>query len=69
MVNRNERKGWHGAIDRALLTATSSGKPVIVERLLDRVGIFTWAPYRAEALTYATAMLANYQTKGRHDDR
>ena len=62
-----QRKLWHALVDRGLATATASGKPFTVERVLDSVGILAWAPYRSQALTYATAMLdaANKPKEGK----
>jgi hypothetical protein len=52
------RKLWHDSVERAVQTAAASGKPFTVGQVLDRIGVFTWAPYRAQAFEYANKMLA-----------
>lgn len=51
------RKLWCDLVDRGLATAIASGKPFSVERVLDSVGILSWAPYRGQAFIYANKML------------
>jgi len=51
------RKLWCDLVDRGVRTAIASGKPVNVERILDSIGIFHWAPYRTQALEYAEKLL------------
>jgi hypothetical protein len=65
MNDNLQRKLWHDLVDRAIDRAAASGKPFTVERVLDSVGILSWAPSRPQALTYATKMLE--ATKERAD--
>jgi hypothetical protein len=66
----NERRVWHSLVDDAIAAAIANHRPLHAERLLDSVGLFTWATSRPEALRYANKMIADYQTKGTDvDDR
>jgi hypothetical protein len=54
------KRGWQALVDRGLRAAVSSGeRPTTAESLLDSVGIFSWAPYRQQALTYASDALSD----------
>jgi hypothetical protein len=57
------RKLWQDIVERAVQTAQQGDKPFTVEAVLDSYGVFHWAPYRSQALAYATKML---ETKEHH---
>ena len=51
------RKLWHDLVERGIRAATASGKPFTIEKMLDSVGILSWAPSRGQAFIYANKML------------
>jgi hypothetical protein len=65
MAQLTQRKLWHDLVDRAIAKAAASGKPFTVERVLDGIGMFSWASDRPQAIAYATKMLD--ATKERSD--
>jgi hypothetical protein len=55
-----QRRLWHDLLDRAIAKAAASGETFTVERVLDSIGMFSWASDRAQALVYANKMLETH---------
>jgi hypothetical protein len=50
-------KLWHSLVERAVVNAQRRGKPFTIADVLDSVGVFTWAPHRAQAEAYAAQLV------------
>jgi hypothetical protein len=52
-----DRKVWHSLVEIGVRAAMQRGGAVDVDKLLNSVGLFSWAPHRTQAHEYAMKLL------------